>query len=139
MWMVLLGNMMLGCTSRECRELDRAIQKEAQQMQVEGGEIQATGSLSSEQISQVVRCQLYKIQACYESELRKQPTLHGMIIPTFAITSAGRVDRVRIEETTMRSPEMEACIIKTFSKLRFPPQKAESLDVRYPLIFKKQN
>ena len=75
--------------------------------------------------------------ACYESALKRNPSLSGKITLRFTINKAGKVSKAEIETDTMHDDDVNKCIIERASAWRFPPPKGEGEDVQfaYPFIF----
>ena len=75
--------------------------------------------------------------ACYESALKRNPTLSGKITLRFTVNKVGKVSKAEIETDTMHDDDVNKCIIERASSWRFPPPKGQAEDVQfaYPFIF----
>lgn len=94
------------------------------------------GALSPEQIRNVIRAHLKKIQTCYQAELRPCPALHSKIVVRFEIAAKGHVARAAITENTSASRKLEACILHVVRRWRFPePRDGAPVKVTYPFVF----
>ncbi len=76
-----------------------------------------------------------RIKACYERELKGDPSLAGKVSVSFVIDVAGDVEAVRIEENSTGNAELAACIKKTVGRVRFVPPPATEVEVAgYPYL-----
>ena len=83
---------------------------------------------------------LRAITRCYESELRKNPTLAGKITVQFTIQERGNVTGAKVVENTMGSPAVGNCVTKTVARFRFNPgPEGGSVTFKYPFVFQPQN
>lgn len=75
--------------------------------------------------------------ACYETALKRNPTLAGKITLRFTIGKIGKVTKVDIEVDTMHDDDVNACIVDHAKNWRFPAPQSGSDDVQfsYPFIF----
>lgn len=75
--------------------------------------------------------------ACYESALKRNPSLSGKVTLRFTINKMGKVSKAEIETDTMHDDDVNKCIVDRASGWRFPPPSGGSDDVQfaYPFIF----
>lgn len=75
--------------------------------------------------------------ACYESALKRNPSLSGKVTLRFTINKIGKVSKAEIETDTMHDEDVNRCIIERASNWRFPPPSGGADDVQfaYPFIF----
>ncbi|HEY3448359.1 MAG TPA: AgmX/PglI C-terminal domain-containing protein [Myxococcales bacterium] len=85
-------------------------------------------------IAKVVKRGLGALQACYEYETKKVPTLNGKIVVRFAIGEAGGVTEVEIDEDSVGSPGLRRCLERTLRRWLFPPVPGECV-VSHPIVF----
>src|SRR5690606_6060100 len=93
-------------------------------------------TLDPQHIAEVSQQRRSDIRACYEAGVRKNPLLEGRVTYRFVVASAGEVERVDVEQTTLGSPAVLKCISRLIEGLRFdPPEGGGSTVVRYPFHF----
>jgi len=85
-------------------------------------------------ISRSVKGKIKSIQACYERELKRNPSLKGKVVVRFTIGETGRVSEVEIEEDSLRNDQVVACIRSTIRMWTFPIKDTEC-PVAYPFVF----
>ena len=98
------------------------------------------GSVNSSLVSEVevtsfVRARTGGIKACYESQLRREPTLQGRMRVRFRILEDGTISQVSALENTLASSEVEACVFNVIRGWRTPFRPSEAADVEYPFVF----
>jgi TonB family protein len=86
-------------------------------------------------LSRYIRDRLGAIRGCYERELKRNPGLKGKVVIRFNITPAGRAGDVRIEESTLGSPEVASCIQGLMRSWIFPFKPPDEVPVQYPFLF----
>ena len=79
------------------------------------------------------------IQACYERELKRNPTLRGKVLVRFSINSRGRVGDIEIEENTLGNDAVAACITSVIRSWVFPFRPESDVPVAYPFVFAPAN
>lgn len=94
------------------------------------------GRLPKEQIRRVITRRRAAFRYCYEKRLQKAPTLEGKVVVSFTIQRNGSVAGARIASSTMKDAEVEACLLKATSRLRFPKPKGGTVVVSYPFLFR---
>ena len=86
-------------------------------------------------LARYIRDRLGAIRGCYERELKRNPGLKGKVVVRFNITPAGRAGDVRIEENTLGSAEVGACIQGLMRSWIFPFKPPDEVPVQYPFLF----
>ncbi len=71
-------------------------------------------------MARFVKGHLRAIQSCYERELKLSPDLRGKLEVRLTITPAGRVGDVELDEDTLRSGSVVACIRSVLQSWRLP-------------------
>jgi hypothetical protein len=100
------------------------------------GEATVKGGLDKDVIRRVVRQQTAHFQACYESELRKDPELAGTVRIEFVIDAAGAVTSASADG--MAEP-VAACVTTVIRRIQFPkPKGGGTVKVTYPVRFQVQ-
>ena len=105
-----------------------------------GGDIGGSGEFDAGTVQRQIKQRLKSITRCYESELRKNPSLAGKVTVTFTIQERGNVTDARASENTTGSPAVAECVTRTISRFRFNPgPDGGSVTFRYPFVFQPQN
>jgi TonB family protein len=99
-----------------------------------GGPEVESSSIDKAMLARVVKGRLRSIQACYEKELKRNPSLKGRIVVRFTIGTTGRVTSVDIDENSLNG-EVANCIRTTIRFWTFPVKPEEEVPVSYPFVF----
>lgn len=87
----------------------------------------------------VIQGQRSRFKACLRDGLTRVPGLAGKIVVQFAIEPSGRVTGACSPESTVQDPATVDCVLKVFTKLRFPNwrilPKCAAPWVSYPVVF----
>ena len=95
------------------------------------------GCLTQQVVLRVLSKANSQARYCYEKELQRNPNLSGKITTSFQIGSTGSVKTSRVARSTMGNGNVEKCLLRVISRLRFPPCRGGGVaDVTYPWIFK---
>lgn len=98
-----------------------------------------SGTIDREAIRRVIRENQRQIQACYEKSLNKNPNLYGKVILEWVIVGSGRVSSARVSSSTLRSSEVENCVLSRLRTWKFPePPPDQEAVVSYPFLFNAQ-
>jgi hypothetical protein len=101
------------------------------------GQTTVLGGLSREEIDRVIQRHQNEIRFCYETELQKDPDLHGKVQLTWTIDPSGAVSETEVSQTTIGSAAVEGCISSRVRRWRFPePRGGGQVIVTYPWVFK---
>jgi len=82
-----------------------------------------------------VRARIGLIKACYENQLKRNPSLRGKIRIRFTILETGGLADVTAIENTLGNAEVSACIIGTMRGWRTPFRPSGTVTVEYPFVF----
>lgn len=94
-----------------------------------------TGGLDKDQINEVIMRHLGQIRYCYEQGLQKQPGLSGRVAVKFQIAGSGRVSLAGVKHSSVRSAQIEGCIVSKVKTWNFPkPQGGVNVAVTYPFV-----
>ena len=105
-----------------------------------GGDVGGAGEFDAATVQRQIKQRLKSITRCYESELRKNPSLAGKVSVTFTIQERGNVTDAKASENTTGSPAVADCVTRTISRFRFNPgPDGGSVTFRYPFVFQPQN
>jgi len=95
-----------------------------------------TGALSSDRIQRTVRRRQGALKSCYESELKKDPSLSGTIKVRWTIQPSGRVSSAQVIQNTMGSSSVGRCIASQIKRWRFDKPSGGDVTIAYPFYFK---
>lgn len=105
-----------------------------------GGDIGGAGEFDAALVQRQIKQRIKSITRCYESELRRNPSLAGKVTVTFTIQERGNVTGAKATENTTGSPAVADCVTRTISRFRFNPgPDGGSVTFRYPFVFQPQN
>ncbi len=105
-----------------------------------GGDIGGSGDFDSSVVVKTIKTRLAAIRACYERELRRNPTLEGKVTVQFSIQPRGNVTNVSITANTTGDSAVAQCVSSTISRFRFNPgPEGGSVTYSYPFVFAPQN
>ncbi|MEM8608998.1 MAG: AgmX/PglI C-terminal domain-containing protein [Myxococcota bacterium] len=105
-----------------------------------GGDVGGSGEFDAALVQRQIKQRIKSITRCYESELRKNPSLAGKVTVTFTIQERGNVTGAKASENTTGSPAVADCVTRTISRFRFNPgPEGGSVTFRYPFVFQPQN
>jgi TonB family protein len=93
------------------------------------------GKADLDSIAREIRSRRRAIAACYERALKATPTLTGKLVVRFAITAAGTVSAVEIDDDTLGAPEVGACVRATVARWRFAPPAEAPVELSFPFVF----
>ncbi|TVR02399.1 MAG: hypothetical protein EA398_08055 [Deltaproteobacteria bacterium] len=111
-------------------------QARAPQARVERGSPSVSGFLTREQIERVVRRHSRGIRFCYERELQTDPSLGGRVAVNWTVGLDGRVTAQSVVENTMGNRNVESCILREVSRMRFDEPDGGMVNVTYPFTFR---
>jgi hypothetical protein len=94
-----------------------------------------TKDVDREALARYVRLRKAAIQACYEKELKRNPTLKGKVVVRFTIGTSGRASEVDIEENTLGNDAVGSCIKAVIRGWVFPFKPDGEVPVAYPFVF----
>ncbi|MGI5861015.1 MAG: AgmX/PglI C-terminal domain-containing protein [Myxococcales bacterium] len=99
----------------------------------QGFEIESS-SCDRNAISRYIKGRIRALQACYERELKRNPSLKGKLVVRFLIGENGRVSEIEFEEDTLGNSTVAACIRSNIRLWVFPIKDSEC-PVSYPIVF----
>ncbi len=99
---------------------------------------EVVGGLDRDQINEVIQKNMGQILYCYEQGLQVKPALAGRIGVRFQINGRGRVSTAGVAHSSMRSAQVEGCILSKLKAFRFPePVGGVNVKVLYPFQFQR--
>jgi len=100
---------------------------------------ESRGDFDVRHVTHMIRVRQAAIRACYERELRTNPTLRGSVRVTMTIQESGDVTGVRVTESTLGSPAIEECLVGVLQHFRFRPgPEGGSVTYAFPFVFEPQ-
>jgi hypothetical protein len=99
-----------------------------------GGGTVTHGGLNAEQIRRVVLAHKGALQACYEIEAQKDPTLRGGVTVAWTIDPSGGVTSASLAGTTIHNARVEGCVLRQVRAWHFPASDGTSQPT-YPFSF----
>lgn len=99
---------------------------------------EVTGGLDRDQINEVIQKNMGQILYCYEQGLQVKPSLAGRVGVRFQINGRGRVSTAGVANSSMRSAQVEGCILSKLKAFKFPePVGGVNVKVLYPFQFQR--
>jgi len=107
----------------------------------EGGDaIGGDGDFDQSNVTRLIAQRISAIRACYEAQLRRNPTLSGKVTVEFTIQTTGSVSGVRASENTTGDAAVATCVTGVVSRFRWNPGPVGgSVQFAYPFVFAPQN
>jgi hypothetical protein len=93
------------------------------------------GGLSDEQIRRVVIAHRGALQACYEIEAQKDPTLRGGVTAAWTIDPSGSVTSASMVGSTIHNARVEGCVLRQVRTWHFPSSESSSQVSQFPFQF----
>jgi hypothetical protein len=81
-------------------------------------------------------------RCCYDLWSKKNPGQEGKIVMVWSLKAKGELDKVTVDATksTLKAPDVEACMINIASSLAYPPSpSAKVTTFSYPFEFRAHN
>ena len=101
------------------------------------GRTLVVGGLSRDVINRIIQRHYNEVKYCYEKELSKKPDLYGKVTVLFVIDGTGKVGDALVQQSTLSSEPVEACMMNHVRRWTFPaPQGGGTVQVTYPYVFK---
>ena len=111
--------------------------KKERDIEISAGNAIIQGSLDKELIRKVIKDHIAQIRYCYERELQASPGLAGKVATRWIINANGRVERPKVDQTSLKNTKVERCVLSKIRTWRFPKPKGGGIViVKYPFIFK---
>ncbi len=92
------------------------------------------GGLNPEQIRRVVMAHRGALQACYEIEAQKDPSLKGGVTASWTIDPSGAVTSANMAGSTIRNARVEGCVLRQVRTWHFPSSDGSS-QATFPFSF----
>ena len=83
----------------------------------------------------IARFHYADLRTCYETQLKENPQLQGIVEVELTIDQKGQIREGRITNDTIGHPDLQFCIAQRILGWKFPPHADESLTVQFPFEF----
>jgi hypothetical protein len=94
------------------------------------------GAIEASEVTGVIQTHLPALDACYTSEVAKNPELAGKVLVKFSIQQDGTVKNARTESTSLRHEPTESCLADVVSTATFPAlERGKLAVVQFPFTF----
>ncbi len=94
-----------------------------------------SGEVDREALNRYVKARKAAIVACYEKELKRNPSMKGKVVVRFSIATSGRATEIEIEENTLGNDAVSACIKAIIRTWVFPFKPESEVPVAFPFVF----
>ena len=94
-----------------------------------------SASVDKDALARFIKLRINSIKGCYETQLKRSPSLRGKIVVRFTIGTRGQVTEVTIDSNSMDSDEVAACITRIIKTWRLPFTPESETAVSFPFIF----
>jgi hypothetical protein len=96
------------------------------------------GELPPEVIRRVIRANFPRFRACYDTALRRDPSIAGSVIVRFVIDTTGAVETASLNGGTMSDSGVRSCTLSVYQTLSFPEPAHGKVRVTYPIDFQTE-
>jgi hypothetical protein len=96
---------------------------------------ETAGRLNRAQIQRFVKAHEKEVRACYEGEVRADPTFQGGIDLSWEILPDGSVSAAMLSRSTLDNSGVEDCVLRQVRAWRFPPSDSQTSVPSFPLRF----
>jgi hypothetical protein len=95
------------------------------------------GGLSRYAINATIAKYLSQVRRCYETQLKFNDNLQGLVEVSFMINGSGKLDFSKVNRTTLKNPATEKCITTKMMGWQFPkPKGGVKVPVKYPFMLR---
>jgi len=102
----------------------------------DGGDIAGSGEFDAMIVVRKIKSQIGAIKACYERELKSNPTLAGKVAIEFTIEERGTVSSVKVTTNSTGSTAVGRCVANAIERFRFSPgPQGGGVTFSYPFVF----
>lgn len=119
----------------DATDVGPASERAARSIVHEGAPQVEDGKVDASVIAREIRARRKAVAACYERALKTQPTLAGKLVVRFSLSAAGTVTAADIDDDTLGSPDVAACIRATVLRWRFPALAEGPAELSFPFVF----
>jgi len=98
------------------------------------GQLVATGRLSPEVISRIIRQSFGRFRLCYENGLRTTPSLEGIVTVKLVIDEKGTTKSAVDSGSTVPDASVVACFVKAYAAMPFPAPESGIVTATSPIV-----
>ena len=92
-------------------------------------------TIGAEAIKAVIDRNSGQVKACYERQLKSQPSLSGKVVVAWTIGADGRVRTPWVPTNSTGNRTLAGCVQRAVGAWRFPTAESPQ-DIEYPFVFK---
>jgi Ca-activated chloride channel family protein len=97
--------------------------------------VEVRNGIPPEVIRRIVQANHPQFRACYESGLKRDPSLRGDVKVRFVIDQTGAVETASLDGGTMLDADVRACTRNVFESMSFPESERGKVLVTYPIDY----
>ena len=98
-------------------------------------QVSVAGGMDREVVAKVINSRLVEVSACAERALLKGTSVVGKLVVEWQISNVGAVKSAQTKVSTLRNPELEACVVARIRTWRFP-QTSSGGTIAFPFLFR---
>lgn len=98
-------------------------------------QVSVAGGMDREVVAKTINSRLVEVSACAERALLKGPAVVGKLVVEWQVSNVGAVKSAQTKTSTLRNPELEACVLARSRTWRFP-QTSSGVTIVFPFIFR---
>jgi hypothetical protein len=87
---------------------------------VELGNVTVADGLSDRSVQDLLKKHLHDFNRCYQTALKKQTRIKGIVVFKITIDGAGGVLKVHLDKDDANDKTFERCMLKKLKELQFP-------------------
>lgn len=95
----------------------------------------STGSLDPAEVLRVIRGNVPRVRACYQAELKNDPSFETKLTVRLVIGTNGAVSNASLTRPSGKQ-SLDVCVLGAMRHLRFPAPDGGAVTVSYPFVFK---
>ena len=104
---------------------------------VSSSNLSLEGGLSRYAINATIAKYISQVRRCYETSLKTNPAIQGLVEVSFMINGTGMLDYSKVKRTTLKHAETEKCITNKMMSWKFPkPKGGVKVPVNYPFMLR---
>ena len=90
----------------------------------------------AEALQATLRLGVGPIRECYSRYLEQGRGVQGRVLTAFDVNPWGELENVRLDESSLPSPDVQRCVLRVVRELEVPPPPGgQTLPVSYPFTF----
>lgn len=93
-----------------------------------------TADAGDERLALPVKKRMNSFKLCYDEAVLRRGSLDGKVVVSFGVGTDGRVTTARVEQDTLKDPEVGCCAALLMRRIRFEPQSTPARG-QFPFVF----